>query len=142
MLQSSGLQLDVVPCCIFGALLLIATVCLALFSASSSHKIRSLRESPHQSSERSAPGIDDLLILPGRTSHTRLFPKCHRFTYSYLMVGVPIHSSDQGNHLLSVDECSWWKRGWLRVEAKDHLGRSGNENGIRRKLELYLDSQV
>ena len=85
--------------------------------------------------------IDDLLILRGRTSHTRFFPAFHSFNYSYLMVGVPLHSI-RGNWLVSVDEPSWWKRGWLRIEAKDHLERGKNEHGIRRKLDLYLTSQV
>lgn len=57
------------------------------------------------------------------------------------MVGIPLHST-QGNWLVSVDEQSWWKRGWLRIEADDHLGRGQNEGGIRRKLDLYLESQV
>ena len=85
--------------------------------------------------------IDDLLILRGRTSHTRLFPAFHSFNYSYLMVGVPLHST-KCNWLVTVDEPSWWKRGWLRIEANDHLQRGQNEHGIRRKLNLYLESQV
>ena len=86
--------------------------------------------------------IDKPLIIPGRISHTRLCPKHHSFSYSYLMVGIPIHSSNRGNWLLSVDERLWWKRGWLRVEAGDHLGRGGNNEGIYHKLQSYLESQV
>ena len=86
--------------------------------------------------------INKPLIIPGRISHARLFPKHHSFSYSYLMVGIPIHSPNRGNWLLSVDERAWWKRGWLRVQAEDHLGRGGNEDGIYPKLQSYLQSQV
>ncbi len=86
--------------------------------------------------------IDKPFILPGRISHTRLFPQFHSFSYPYLMVGIPVGSTFPINSVLSVDQPTWWKRGWLCVEAKDHLGRGGNEFGIRRKLELYLESQV
>ena len=61
------------------------------------------------------------------------------------MVGIPIHSTSQGNGngLLSVDdERAGWKRGWLRVQANDHLGRGGNEQGIHKKLQAYLEAQV
>ncbi|KAL8910450.1 MAG: hypothetical protein Q9171_004244 [Xanthocarpia ochracea] len=30
------------------------------------------------------------LLFPSKTSHTRLFPKKHSFTYSYLLVGIPV----------------------------------------------------
>ena len=89
--------------------------------------------------------IDTPLIIPGRISHTRLFPRHHSFSYSYLMVGIPIHSTSQGNGngLLSVDdERAGWKRGWLRVQANDHLGRGGNEQGIYKKMQAYLEAQV
>ena len=131
--------LDVVPYYIPAILLFLMVV--VLFSALLPYKCRKSSK-PQLNDTISAFSIDDLLILPGHISHTRLFPKFHSFTYSYLMVGVPIHSAKRGNYLLSVDERSWWKRGWLRVEAKDHLGRDDNEHGIRQKLELYLRSQV
>lgn len=86
--------------------------------------------------------IDKTLILPGRISHTRLFPKHHSFSYSYLMVGIPIHSTIQNNRLVSVDERVWWKRGWLCVNANDHLGRGENAQGIQQKLRQYLESKV
>jgi hypothetical protein len=81
-------------------------------------------------------------ILPGRISHTRLFPKFHTFSYPYLMVGVPVRSC-QSNWLLSIDSANknWWKRGWLRVEPQDHLGR-GDEKSLDLKLDHFLQSQV
>lgn len=95
----------------------------------------------HQSPQPISPIIKPL-IIPGRISHARLFPKHHSFSYSYLMVGIPIHSPSRGNWLLSVDERAWWKRGWLHVEAADHLGRGDNKDGIYTKLRSYLESQV
>lgn len=85
--------------------------------------------------------IHDSLILRGRLSHTRLFPKFHSFSYSYLMVGIPIRSC-KSNWLLSVDVTDWWSRGWLRVDASDHLDRSNNEKSISEKLDQYLESKV
>ena len=100
-----------------------------------------LQQQQHQPPQPVSP-IGKSLIIPGRISHARLFPKHHSFSYSYLMVGIPIHSPRRGSRLISVDERAWWKRGWLRVEAGDHLGRGGNKDGIHRKLRSYLESQV
>ena len=99
------------------------------------------QQQQHQSPQPISP-IEKSLIIPGRISHARLFPKHHSFSYSYLMVGIPIHSPRRGNRLISVDERAWWKRGWLRVEAGDHLGRGNNKDGIYQKLRSYLESQV
>jgi hypothetical protein len=82
-------------------------------------------------------------VFSGRISHTRLFPKFHAFSYSYLMVGIPVRSF-KSNWLLSVDTATsrWWNRGWLRVEPQDHLGRGGDGDGLSRKLDRFLQSQV
>jgi hypothetical protein len=58
------------------------------------------------------------------------------------MVGVPVRSC-QSNWLLSIDSANknWWKRGWLRVEPQDHLGR-GDEKSLDLKLDHFLQSQV
>lgn len=100
------------------------------------------------------------LIFPCRTSHTRIFPRKHSFSYSYLFVGVPI-GGDQGasGSLLSVgsetrldnddDEEEDEKtkqifntaKSWFHVEAADYLNR-GNSLGLEGKLHAYLRSQV
>lgn len=115
---------------------------LVLFPAPSSRSKH--KSQTHREALKAVSLINKILIFPGRISHTRLFPKNHSFTYSYLIVGIPLHShNNKGTRLLSVDdERAWWKRGWLRVEAADHLGRGGNEKGIYRKLQAYLESQV
>ena len=83
------------------------------------------------------------IIFPGRVSHTRLFPAFHTFSYSYLLVGVPVRSS-QSNWLLSVDEARWWSKGWLQVLAEDHLDRSEDRRSmsLSSKLDQYLKSVV
>lgn len=58
------------------------------------------------------------------------------------MVGVPVGWVGTQSSMLSVDVPQWWKRGWLRVESQDHLGRSDTGKGLRAKLSSYLESQV
>lgn len=141
MLDPNNSPIEVISYSILGTFFFVVGVYLTLFSAVLPYKFGSYKKAQFENI-KSAFTVDDALILPGRISHTRLFPKFHSFTYSYLMAGIPIHSNNQENSLLSVDERPWFKRGWLRVEANDHLGRGGNEHGIRRKLESYLISQV
>ena len=94
----------------------------------------------HPNGKESDTWIDRPLIFPGLISHTRLLPQKHSFTYSYLMVGIPILSTLENTTLVSVDAPTWWQRGLLRIEARDHLGR--NTGTIRGKLNSYLESQV
>lgn len=124
-----------IPAACIGLLLFLFPALSSIFKTASQK---------HQAAAKAVVSlVDKILIFPGRISHTRLFPKHHSFSYSYLMVGVPIHSNNKGTRLLSVDdERAWWKRGWLRVEAADHLGRGGNERGIHGKLRWYLESKV
>ncbi|KAI9722161.1 MAG: hypothetical protein M1828_004843 [Chrysothrix sp. TS-e1954] len=77
-------------------------------------------------------------IIPGCTSHTRLFPKFHSFTYPYLLVGIPVVPGGFQGSMLSVDVLSWWRRGWLSVEARDHLGRGNNVKGLHGKVVDHL----
>lgn len=95
------------------------------------------------------------LIFPCRTSHTRLFPKKHSFSYSYLYVGIPVGwrgsvrsvlsanietSSSAGND--QVAHPLREKKAWLRVEAADYLNRGGAHLGLQGKLHEYLVSQA
>lgn len=87
------------------------------------------------------------LVFPCRTSHTRMFPKSHSFSYSYLFVGIPIGWRGTIGKLLSADMKSLpWKvrspRSWLSVESADHLERGDHVHGLRWKLESYLRTQV
>lgn len=80
-------------------------------------------------------------ILRCNISHHRLFPKRHKFTYSYLSVGIPVRLPTS-NWLLSVDTTKWWERGWLHVTAEDHLGRDGEGKSLSEHLDCYLREQV
>lgn len=93
------------------------------------------------------------LIFPCRTSHTRIFPRKHSFSYSYLFVGIPIGYQGSSGSLLSVgsgtclDEDQKPKRFFnttqslFHVDAADYLNR-GSSPGLEEKLHVFLRSQV
>ncbi|MCJ1273952.1 hypothetical protein MMC21_001745 [Puttea exsequens] len=87
------------------------------------------------------------LIFPCRTSHTRFFPKKHSFSYSYLLVGVPIGWRGRLNSLLTVDvntppaKSSNSEHTWYSVDSADYLQRGVLINGLQGKLDAYLKSQ-
>lgn len=107
----------------------------------------------------SSPGHHSMLklkplIFPCRTSHTRIFPRKHSFSYSYLFVGIPIGYQGSSGSLLSVggektfvDEAQKSKhifnttKSLFHIEAADYLSR-GNSLGLEGKLHAYLRSQV
>ena len=88
------------------------------------------------------------LVFPSRTTHTRLFPKKHSFSYSYLFVGIPVGWRGSVGSFLSADletlssEDHPQKHGWLSVESADYLDRGDNARGLQGKLDSYLQSQV
>ncbi|KAL8868074.1 MAG: hypothetical protein Q9174_005234 [Haloplaca sp. 1 TL-2023] len=89
------------------------------------------------------------LIFPSRTTHTRFFPKKHSFSYSYLLVGIPVGRRGVINSFLSADidndsplEDAKPQAAWFQVDAADYLERGGGTLGLRGKLEQYLKSQV
>lgn len=91
------------------------------------------------------------VIIPGRTTHTRLFPKTHKFSYPYLMVAVPVGLRGNINCLLSLDEdtkqLNTWQR-WAmlatpyKVDGQDYLERRECAGGLRGKLDYFLKSKV
>ncbi|KAI8930879.1 hypothetical protein NX059_011896 [Plenodomus lindquistii] len=82
-------------------------------------------------------------IFPCKTTHARMFPKKHAFSYSYLQVGFPIipetvtagemHVSSGRDRTLG----SWW----LRIRAEDYLDRGNADLGFYGKLKMYLREQ-
>ena len=94
------------------------------------------------------------LIFPCRTSHTRMFPQKHSFSYSYLLVGIPIGFQGSSGSLLTpgrkefLNESKETKhtpkkaRLWFRVEAADYLSRGNHTLSLEGKLHAYLRSQV
>jgi hypothetical protein len=94
------------------------------------------------------------MIFPCRTSHTRLFPKTHSFSYSYLWVGIPIGWKSSVGGMISSDDSSHmspWYMGllslkptgaWYTVNGDDYLGRGHAADGLEEKLRNYLQGQV
>ncbi|KAL8695190.1 MAG: hypothetical protein Q9218_000228, partial [Villophora microphyllina] len=88
------------------------------------------------------------LIFPSRTTHVRLFPKKHSFSYSYLLIGVPIGWRGSVDSFLSVDvpsqsslHQSTWRRAWFTLSAADYLERGGEDLDLKGKLQSYLKTQ-
>lgn len=89
-------------------------------------------------------------FIPSRTTHRRMFPKTHAFSYSYLTIGVPVGYRGRVNNLLTIDESaeklSWWRRlvafTPFTVDGEGYLSRGSNNRGLRGKLDEYLESEV
>lgn len=90
-------------------------------------------------------------LIPCQTSHTRVFPKKHSFSYSYLVVGAPVGYRGNVNGIVSIDEpepaasrllAGSRAKGWYDVNALDYLQRGHGGLGLRGKLDNYLKSQV
>lgn len=94
------------------------------------------------------------LVFPCRTTHTRMFPKTHSFSYSYLFVGIPVGWHGSLGSLLSagLEGCftetekikiaQQQQPSWFNVEAGDYLERGSHGLGLKGKLDMYLKSQV
>lgn len=78
-------------------------------------------------------------LFPCRTTHTRMFPTKHSFSYSYLMVGVPI-GWNGSNAMLSTDAAGE-QNSWFKVHSDDYLARGHHDGGLAGKLRAYLTSQ-
>ncbi|KAH6985951.1 hypothetical protein BKA56DRAFT_670171 [Ilyonectria sp. MPI-CAGE-AT-0026] len=120
---------------------------LAIATLVLSHRIYRLG---FPSSETTWDGLGSPYLIPSRTSHTRFFPKKHSFSYSYLVVGVPVGFSGNANGIISADVSgkpnSWFSfmfglRAWFDVNPVDYLQRGGADLGLRGKLDNYLRSQ-
>lgn len=85
-------------------------------------------------------------IFESRTTHTRLFPTKHSFSYSYLLVGVPVGWNGSAGLVLSTDSRSQNEVGvgeqWFSTHADDYLQRGRHSDGLRGKLEEFLASQA
>ncbi|KAH8881607.1 hypothetical protein GQ53DRAFT_474117 [Thozetella sp. PMI_491] len=99
------------------------------------------------------PGPSKVLLFPSRTAHSRIFPEKHSFSYSYLVVGVPVGWEGNANGMVSVGVkgesglSSWFsfkrgvQKGWYSIDAADYLERGNGHLGLRGKLDAYLASQ-
>lgn len=84
-------------------------------------------------------------LIPGRTTHTRLFPEKHSFDYSYLSVGVPVGWTGCAGSALSCDvdhlPSVKRRRGWFDISGKKYLNKDG-KGCLEHKLARYLHEQV
>ncbi|KAH7149423.1 hypothetical protein B0J13DRAFT_621286 [Dactylonectria estremocensis] len=101
-------------------------------------------------SEATWDGHGSPYLIPSRTSHTRFFPKKHSFSYSYLVVGIPVGFSGSAHGIISADvpekSTSWFsymfgRKAWFDVDPADYLLRGRAELDLRGKLDDYLHSQ-
>lgn len=93
-------------------------------------------------------------LIPCKTTHRRLFPKKHSFSYPYLTIGVPVDFRGSVNGMIAVDEnpvpsfgglvpfANLLSRSWYYIQASDHLQRSQHGLSLRGKLNLFLLSEV
>lgn len=95
-----------------------------------------------------APNSMKPLIFPCRTSHTRLFPKKHSFSYSYLFVAIPVGWRGHVSSVLSADTKGLPqnrgrpRNGWFSVDSADYLARGDHLDGLQGKLDDFLKFQV
>jgi DUF1365 family protein len=78
------------------------------------------------------------LLIPSKTTHTRMFPQKHSFEYSYLFVGVPVGMTGRSSKALSVDGSP---PSWFNIKASDYLFRGSKELSLAEKLQVYLERQ-
>ena len=105
--------------------------------------------STEQSDSRYIENALKPLVFPARTTHTRFFPKKHSFSYSYLLVGVPVRWHGGVDSFLSVDlptqpsfRKPWYRRAWFSISPVDYLERGCENLGLHGKLQSYLKTQV
>lgn len=78
------------------------------------------------------------LLITSRTTHSRLFPEKHAFSYSYLFAGIPVGLQGRVSNVLSVDS---QHPAWFDVRSKDYLSRGNDGLPLGEKLKRYLHSQ-
>lgn len=129
-------------------LVALISVAILLFTFTS----RALQSGPSESCKFSATYRQFTLqprLFPCLTTHTRLFPMKHSFSYSYLYAGVPVGWIGFVNSFLSADiakpalqsQSISMGKTWLSVEGCDYLQRTTSEATLLQKLHNYLNSQ-
>lgn len=105
------------------------------------HRGNHLEEREFHGLKRTAPIEEALLpplLIPSKTTHSRMFPQKHSFEYSYLFVGVPVGMAGRTNKALSVDGSP---PSWFNIKASEYLFRGTEELSLAEKLKIYLDKQ-
>lgn len=118
---------------------------------------KSLLDPKTEASEKQKPSEpSDLrpLVFPCRTSHTRMFPKKHSFSYSYLLVGIPVGWQTPVGTFLSTSldfpttdngktkEYGRTRATWFHINDADYLNRGHHPLGLEGKLNDFLRTQV
>lgn len=78
------------------------------------------------------------LLIPSKTTHSRMFPQKHSFAYSYLFVGVPVGMTGRTSQALSVDGSP---SSWFNIRSSDYLFRDAGNTSLAEKLRIYLEKQ-
>ncbi|KAJ2901470.1 uncharacterized protein MKZ38_001811 [Zalerion maritima] len=88
-------------------------------------------------------GLAGPLIFPCKTIHARMFPQKHGFTYSYLMVGIPVEWEGNSAGMISagMEKRPNFKKGLYNIDPGGYLERGSREIGLRGKLDNYLRTQ-
>jgi hypothetical protein len=104
------------------------------------------RTIPEQEDKYTTEQLLPPLLLPGRTTHSRMFPEKHSFAYSYFSVGVPVNFRGCAGSMLSTNlellPLAERRKGWFNVNAADYLYRGGEERGLEARLRCYLRGEV
>ncbi len=120
------------------AALAVTAVLILFFSMGPQRKLSDTAEWLETSSNVQPPPQLQPQMFPCRTTHTRLFPTRHSFSYSYLYVGIPVGWKGAVNTFLSADIAG---STWFSVDGSDHLERTSSPDGLLQKLHSYLVSQ-
>lgn len=78
------------------------------------------------------------LLITSRTTHSRLFPQKHSFSYSYLFAGIPVGLQGRVSNVLSVDSQT---PAWFDVRSRDFLNRAYGSHGLGERLKRYLHTE-
>ncbi|KAK4626434.1 hypothetical protein CLAFUW4_04955 [Fulvia fulva] len=78
------------------------------------------------------------LLITSRTSHSRMFPEKHTFSYSYLFAGIPVGLEGRIGSVLSVDSP---KPAWFDIHSKHYLNRGHDQAALGERLKRYLHTR-
>lgn len=134
-----------------------AALCLSLLIGCISIMLVAIPSLKSRRSDKSIwQGPNQAYLIPCKTTHRRLFPKKHSFSYSYLTVGIPVDFKGSINGMIGVHDspretsglrpllplAKLFSQSWYCIQASDHLQRDYNDLGLRGKLNHFLLSEV
>ena len=81
-------------------------------------------------------------VLPCRLSHVRLFPRFHRFEYSYLTVHLSVTWQGKIGKRFSAGSLENDTKSWFHVDPAHHLQDDLPGTSLREKLDKCLRHYV